>query len=237
MTHIRLTHEEGERAFFGRLAEKVNEQSLPLSEAVRQLVAGRPADRERMVKLIETLVEADEELRLVYGTVSSLLRSSLAAESVRTALAGVPAVVEAGEDLLTPDDVLRSARVQGEAEASVLRHDMLEATALARLLGSTSANPREFVRSLRTKGGIVGLQRRGGYVFPAFQVNGSRREIWPVVAELNHTLGAKDDPWAVASWWFTRDSRLKAAPYALVSDPDRSEDLRRAAERELAAVG
>lgn len=74
-------------------------------------------------------------------------------------------------------------------------------------------------------------------MFPAFQVNPSRREIWPVVAELNRRLGAADDPWVVASWWFTRDSRLGAEPHALVSDPARADDLRRAAARELAAIG
>ncbi len=237
MTNARLAHEDGQRAFAGRLAHAVGEQSLSLPEAVRLLVGRRRADREQMVSLIETMVESDEELRLVSGTISGLLRSSLAAEGVRTALAGGTAIVGADEDMVTPDDILRIARVQGQAEASVLRHDMVEASGLARLLGSTSANPREFVRSLRTRGEVVGLPRPGGYLFPAFQVNGSRREIWPVVAELNRALGAKDDPWAVASWWFTRDSRLKAEPHQLVADPTRADDLRRAAERELAAIG
>lgn len=237
MTNIRLAHEERERGFVSRLAQAVSEPSLPLTEAIRRLVGRRRADREQMISLIETLVESDDELRLVSGTVSSLLRSSLVAEDVRTALAGEPAILDADEEMLTPDDVLRVARVQGEAEASVLRHEMLEASALARLLGSTSANPREFVRSLRTRGEVVGLPRTGGYVFPAFQVNASRREVWPIVAELNRLLGAKDDPWAVGSWWFTRDSRLSAEPYKLVTDPTRADDLRRAAGRELAAVG
>lgn len=237
MTNIRLAHEERERGFVSRLAQAVSEPSLPLTEAIRRLVGRRRADREQMISLIETLVESDDELRLVSGTVSSLLRSSLAAEDVRTALAGEPAILDADEEMLTPDDVLRVARVQGEAEASVLRHEMLEASALARLLGSTSANPREFVRSLRMRGEVVGLPRTGGYVFPAFQVNARRREVWPIVAELNRLLGAKDDPWAVASWWFTRDSRLSAEPYKLVTDPTRADDLRRAAGRELAAVG
>ncbi|MBA2633141.1 MAG: hypothetical protein H0U86_09110 [Chloroflexi bacterium] len=237
MTNIRLAQEERERGFVNRLAQAVGEPSLPLAEAIRRLVGRRRADREQMVSLIETLVSSDDELRLVSGTVSSLLRSSLAAEDVRTALAGEAATLDADEEMLTPDDVLRVARVQGEAEASVLRHEVVEASALARLLGSTSVNPREFVRSLRTRGDVVGLPRTGGYLFPAFQVNARRREIWPIVAELNRLLGAKDDPWAVASWWFARDSRLTAEPCKLVSDPARADDLRRAAARELAAVG
>jgi len=153
----------------------------------------------------------------------------------RASAGGFPGQVKLGT-MLTPDDVPRIARVQGEAEASVLRHEMIEASALARLLGSTAANPRRFVRSLRTRGEVVGLPRTGGYLFPAFQVNARRREVWPIVAELNRLLGAKDDPWAVASWWFTRDSRLGAVPYELVTDPSRANDLRGAAARELAAV-
>jgi hypothetical protein len=237
MGHTRLAHEERERGFVGRLAEAVREPSVPLAEAIRRLIGRRRNDREQMVSLIEALLESDEDLRLVSGTVSRLLRSSLAAEGVRTALAGEPAVIDPDAEALTPDDVLRIARVQGEAEAGILEHEMIEASALARLLGSTSANPREFVRSLRARSEVVGLPRPGGYVFPTFQINARRREIWPIVAEINRLLGARDDPWAVASWWFTRDSRLGAEPYTLVSNPARAADLRQAAARELAALG
>ena len=233
---IRPVQEERERGFVNRLAEAVSEPSLPVSEAIRRLIGHRRANREEMVRLIETLVESDDEFRLVSGTVSSLLRSSLAADDVRASLAGEAAIVDLDEDVLTSDDVLRIARVQGEAEASVLRHEMVEASGLARLLGSTSRNPREFARSVRSRGEVVALPRPGGYVFPLFQVRTSRKEIWPIVAEVNRLLGAANDPWAVASWWFTRDSRLGAEPYALVDVPERAEDLRRAAARELAPV-
>lgn len=233
---VRPVQEERERGFVSRLAEAVSEPSVPVGEAIRRLIGRRRANREEMVRLIETLVESDDEFRLVSGTVSSLLRSSLAAEDVRASLAGEAAVVSIGEDALTSDDVLRIARVQGEAEGSVLRHEMVEASALARLLGSTSSNPREFTRSLRSRGDVVALPRPGGYVFPLFQVHASRKELWPIVVELNRLLGAVDDPWAVASWWFTRDSRLGAEPYALVGEPARADDLRLAAARELAPV-
>lgn len=233
---VRPVPEGRERGFVSRLNDAVSEPSLPVGEAIRRLLGGRRANREEVVRLIETLVEADDEFRLVSGTVSSLLRSSLAAEDVRASLAGEAAVVDLEEVELTSDDVLRIARVQGEAEGSVLRHDMVEASALARLLGSTSSNPREFARSVRSRGDVVALPRPGGYVYPLFQVNASRREIWPIAAELNRLLGAVDDPWAVASWWFTKDSRLGAEPHALVGEPARVDDLRRAAARELAPV-
>jgi hypothetical protein len=233
---VRPLQEERERGFASRLAEAVSEPSLPLGEAIRRLIGRRRANREEMVRLIEVLVESDDEFRLVSGTVSSLLRSTLAAENVRASLAGEAAFVDVDEDVLTSDDVLSVARVQGEAEGSILRHAMVEASALARLLGSTSSNPREFARSVRSRGDVVALPRPSGYVFPVFQVHASRKEIWPIVAELNRLLGAVEDPWAVASWWFTRDSRLGAAPYTLVDEPGRADDLRLAAARELAPV-
>jgi hypothetical protein len=236
MSTTRTAHEDQERGFLTRLIETMNERSLSLSAAARNLVSGLRREREHMVSLIETLVESDEQFRLISPSVSSLLRSSLASGDVRAALVGERAITELDDEILTSDDVLRIARVQGEAEASILRHEMLEASTLARLLGSTSANPREFARSVRMRGDVVGLPRPGGYLFPAFQVNRARREVWPIVIELNRLLGAREDPWAVASWWFTRDSRLGAEPYRLMSDPARADDLRLAAARELAPI-
>lgn len=236
MTEARTVSQAAERGFVARLARAVGEPSTPLGDAIRHLINRRQADRESMVRLIETMVESDDDLRLVSGTVSSLLRSTLVADEVRTSLAGEPIVLELDDELLTPDDVLRIARVKGDAEAAVLRHEVLDASSFARVLGSRASNPREFARAARSRSDVVALPRPGGFVFPAFQVDASRREIWPIVRELNRRLGAHHDPWAVASWWFTRDSRLDAAPFTLISDPARADDLRTAAARELAPV-
>lgn len=226
------------KGFLARLVEAVNKgEAASVNSVLHHALGGRRREREEMVVLIEKMVEADPALRLVAPTVSSLLRTSIASEEVRNALAGTPTLVTDLEDeRLTSDDVLRIARIRGEAEASILRQPMFESSVLARALGSSSSNPREFARVARARGDVIGLPRPKGHVFPVFQVDRARGEVWPIVVEINHLLGANEDPWGVASWWFTEDPILETEPYRLVSDPRRAEDLRRAARAALAAV-
>lgn len=220
----------------GRLAQASHEESVPIADAIRQIVGHRPSDRERLVRLIEILVESDEELQVVSGSVRSLLRSSLAAESVRDSLAGGADAQDSDDTTLTPDDVLRIARVQGEGQAAVLRRDVVDAAVFARSLGSKAGNPREFARAVRVRGDVVAIPRPGGYLYPAFQIDVVHRALRPIVREINRQLGAKDDPWGVASWWFTYDSRLGGEPAAFVADPAKESELRAAAARELAPL-
>jgi hypothetical protein len=230
------THDADDRALLGRLVQATREGSVPVSDAIRQIVGQRRVNREHLVRLIETLVESDQELQIVSGSIRSLLRSSLAAESVRDSLAGDAAIEDQDDTMLTPDDVLRIARVQGEAQASVLRRDLVDAARFARSLGSKAENPREFARSVRMRGDVVAIPRAGGFLYPGFQIDIVRGALWPIVKEINHRLGAKDDPWGVASWWFTPDSRLGGEPAAFVGDPTKEPELRAAAARELAPL-
>jgi hypothetical protein len=190
-----------------------------------------------LVDAIEELIGADTAFESVAPTVNALLRASLVADSVTHELAGPANIIDSEDEWLSADDVLRVARVRGQAEAAVLRHPMLRSSALASLLGSSAANPREFARALRQGSEVVALPRRGRYLVPAFQIDRGRRELWPIVVEVNRLLGAADDPWAVASWWFTPDPHLGQPPAELVSDSARANDVRVAARRELAPVG
>lgn len=205
-------------------------------------VPSRPGSRrsahEALVEIIEDLVAADEELALVGPSIASLLRSSLAADGVTATFAGEPADGEDFDDVLSPDDVLRIARVRGQAEAAILAEPALEAGRVAEALGSSAKNPREFARQLRKRPSLVALRRGNRYIFPAFQFNEGRKEVWPIVAEINALLGAAEHPWAVASFWFSPDAHLGGTrPADLVADPARADDIRQAARRELAPVG
>lgn len=220
-----------------RLAEARTEQPTgSLADTLQRLIGKRRSEQRGLIELIEAMVSADERLRVVAPSISSLLRAGLIAQDVTTALAGDPTIVADSEDRLAPDDVLRMARVRGEAEAGILQRPMYEGPALARLLGSSSHNTREFASSVRRRGDVVALPHGNRYVFPAFQVNPARGEVWPIVAEINRTLGAVDNPWAAASFWFTPDSYLGRAPADLVSEPLRAGDLRLAAQRALAPI-
>ncbi len=226
------------RNFLSRLIDAANRKGATDSpvDVTRTALRGRREERYGMVALIEQMVEADDSLRSVGPTVSSLLRTSLAAEELTKSLAGDGTMVDDVEELLTADDVLRIARVRGEAEAGILRHPMLDSSGLARALGSSSSNPREYASRVRARGDVVGLPRANGHVFPAFQVDVTRGRVWPIVVEINHRLDAKEDPWGVASWWLMSSPELGVEPYRLVSDPAREGDLRHAAALALAIV-
>ncbi len=71
----------------------------------------------------------------------------------------------------------------------------------------------------RRRGELLGLPVRNRYLFPSFQFDFERQRIFPTVVDVNRLLGAADDPWGVASWWFSTDSWLKSArPADLVGD-------------------
>ncbi|MCY7417300.1 MAG: hypothetical protein LH650_02170 [Chloroflexi bacterium] len=61
------------------------------------------------------------------------------------------------DDAWTPDDVLRIARVRGQAEAAILSQLMFDAARAARAMGSRSSNVREYARQLRAKPGVLAL--------------------------------------------------------------------------------
>jgi hypothetical protein len=136
-----------------------------------------------------------------------------------------------------PTTSLRISRVRGQAEAAILAQPMLDAAGVAQAMGSRASNPREYARQLRARAGVLSLQVGNRFVFPAFQFDGRRHAIRPLALEINTELGAAEDPWAVASWWYTADPVLGARPSDLASDQSREGDLRSAVAREVAPVG
>lgn len=208
-----------------------------IAKAVSVLLGRRDETPDALVAAIEKLVEADQVFESVAPTVNALLRASLVADPVADAFAGRPNIIDDAAEWLSADDVLRIARVRGQAEAAILRQPMLRSSDLAAVLGSKATNPRDFARALRQRSDVVALPRQGGFLIPAFQVDRGRSEIWPIVVEINRLLGASDDPWAVASWWCSPDPHLGQPPAELVAEADRADELRMAARRELAPIG
>ncbi|HEY8869201.1 MAG TPA: hypothetical protein VIM30_07395 [Candidatus Limnocylindrales bacterium] len=221
-----------------RMAQIAREQGPgSFADRLRSRMGDRPSDHEALVMLIEDLVAADEGLADVGPSIASLLRSVLAADAVTAVFVRETATGDDLDDVLSPDDVLRIARVRGQAEAAILAEPAFEASRVAEALGSSSKNPREFARQVRNRPGMVALRYGNRYVFPAFQFNEGRKEVWPIAAEVNILLGASEQPWAVASFWFSPDAHLGARPADVVADPARADDIRQAARRELAPVG
>ena len=89
-------------------------------------------------------------------------------------------------------------------------------------------NTREVASRLRREGVLLGVLPPGAraYVYPAFQIDPVAGRLRPVVATVNTTLGAANDPWGVASWWVSPDDSLDEgrAPMHLVGT-DVEDDL------------
>ena len=119
--------------------------------------------------------------------------------------------------------LMNRTRLQGEAIRAIWDEPMLQARDAATALGSEPTN-RERVRQLRLRSELLGLRHGRGYLYPAFQFDPERRCVDTTVGAVNQHLRAGDDPWGVASWWFSVNDRLNARPCELVA-ADRDDDL------------
>ena len=131
--------------------------------------------------------------------------------------------------------VLAQAMVQGEAVRAIWREPMREPRDAAVALGARATN-REKVRQYRKRSWLLGLPAGRGYVYPAFQFDPERRDVFAEVRAVNERLEAADDPWGVASWWIARHARLGARPADLVGTR-RADDLVAAAEAATEPIG
>ncbi len=130
---------------------------------------------------------------------------------------------------------LIQARLRGEAIEAIWQVPMLEPNGAAVALGAKPAN-REIVRQRRKRSWLLGLPRGRGYLYPVFQFDHLREDIFPEVRAVNELLNAADDPWGVASWWISTNARVDAAPMELVGT-DRADDLPVLAQAVAAPVG
>lgn len=166
---------------------------------------------------------------------ASDLRSLLAWEAVKNRmaheLAGAPRRLVTASQLQEELQV----RIAGEAIASIWQEKVLEPGQVALALGAKESN-REKVSALRKRSWLLGVPRDRGYLYPAFQIDVGRREVYPEVRQVNETLGAAEDPWGVASWWLSTNDRVGARPADLVGSP-RAEELIHAAKAVTALVG
>lgn len=131
--------------------------------------------------------------------------------------------------------VMAQARLQGEAIQTIWREPMLEARDAAVALGAKGTN-REKVRRYRVRSWLLGLASGRGYLYPAFQFDSGRRDVFADVRAVNERLEAAGDPWGVASWWISLHARLGARPVDLVGT-DRADELIAVAEAVVEPVG
>ena len=153
------------------------------------------------------------------GQIRSLLALlTLQADLVRR-LGGEPrrVLADAGQTMMA------QARLRGEAIQTIWKEPMLESRDAAVALGAKGTN-REKVRQHRERSWLLGLPSGRGYLYPAFQFDPQRRNVFREVRAVNQRLEAKRDPWGVASWWISANARLGGRPVEFVGT-DRSDDL------------
>lgn len=191
--------------------------------------ASRSASPEDAV--IDQVVEILEALPAVSGhawPIAAAIRSAAAFDRTVNTLSGDPT------DVIV--DLSREAIVLAGARRRVFDETMYEVHAVARLLGSRSVNPSQFVNARRRRGELIGLLHANRYLFPAFQLDEERGEVRPLVREVNRLLDAASDPWGAASWWFSPNSRLRGGRPADLID-SKSDDVLLAAQSLGARVG
>jgi hypothetical protein len=105
-------------------------------------------------------------------------------------------------ELIESDDILDEKTVLSDAVERILSFPHLSAKEVADHYDKNWANPSDALRKLSAKGEVIGLKRAGKFRYPEFQFS-LPGEATQVVRETNVALGARDDPWGVASWWLS----------------------------------
>ena len=187
------------------------------SALVAELLSADPSinrSSHEVAQLLANLLEHDHAYRHIAGDVRMLLALADGLES-RLDVTQVP-VSERAKALMQRVEIERAVR------HSVLAEGTYSATEVGDLLGSTSKNPRDKASRLRQAGELLGVEVAGSVLYPAFQFDATRASLRPGVAPTNRELNAKDDSWAVASWWLSPHARLdqgvRPADLALAGD-------------------
>ncbi|MGN5236376.1 hypothetical protein [Rhodococcus sp. SJ-3] len=105
-------------------------------------------------------------------------------------------------ELIESDDILDEKTVLGDAVEHILSFPHLSAKEVANQYNKNWTNPSDALRKLSAKGEVIGLKRAGKFRYPEFQFSQSD-EANQVARKGNVDLGARDDPWGVASWWLS----------------------------------
>ena len=86
-----------------------------------------------------------------------------------------------------------SGRLETEALEMIWSEPMLRPGAAAVALGARATN-REKVRRLRQRSSLLGLPQGNGFLYPAFQFDSRRREVFPEVRAVKRTAGIRRRP-------------------------------------------
>ena len=121
------------------------------------------------------------------------------------------------------------------AMGEILQETMLTEHEAARVLNARRASDGS-LEEYRSRSWLIGLPTDRGYRYPKFQFDQEQSDVYEVVRDVNEMLGVAEDPWGVASWWFTPVARLGGRPADLVGVRDDAEIVA-ASKALLAPIG
>ena len=213
-----LSDEEIARALVTVLSRRVGGDGS-WGEFFERLAATWPVEESDVLDAAASLAARHHALEGDESQVRSWLALCALRSDLARRLGGQPRQVldDAGQALMA------QARLQGEALQTIWRKPMLEPKDAAVALGARATN-REKVRQYRERSWLLGLPSGRGYLYPAFQFDPNRRDVFAEVRAVNEQLEAANDPWGVASWWISMHARLGARPADLVGT-HRADDL------------
>ena len=125
--------------------------------------------------------------------------------------------------------------VLDRAMGEILQETMLTEHEAARVLNARRAGDGS-LEQYRSRSWLIGLPTDRGYRYPKFQFDQEQSDVYEVVRDVNEMLDAAEDPWGVASWWFTPVARLGGRPADLVGLRDDTEIIA-ASKALLAQIG
>jgi hypothetical protein len=166
----------------------------------------RAMNAPELVALVGEVMSSQAPWKHLRAAVEGVLRAAQLAPMVEAALVDVAPRVSLDR---LGDDLVARARIVGEAKRALVTDDeTLSAADVSRLLGSRSGNQRQYANRLRSDGELLALPVANQYVYPAFQIDVSRKRVHPEIKMVGDLLGAADDPWGVWSWWGSPNSRI-----------------------------
>jgi hypothetical protein len=176
-------------------------------------------DEDELLRLIEDVVRTRHPTR--GDEIGALLRFAMEREEVTMRLSGRALRVYS-----SASEAYADLQTTVMARRDILAQDMLDASAVAEVLGYKGANVRDLASDLRRRGQIVGVRDANRYLYLAFQFDPKRAVVRPIVSAINQHLDSREDPWAVASWWVSPNPRLSGrAPWQMLGTNDESDLL------------
>ncbi|WP_420437342.1 hypothetical protein [Candidatus Poriferisodalis sp.] len=166
--------------------------------------------------------------------VASRIAASIFTEIAKTVASGF-------DPSLRADTFVRQLRAETERRNKIVRfvlaHECYAQQEALSALNAEGPGPDELLLdSLREKSDLIGLPRQDRYSYPAFQFNSDTGRLYEEVAAINRQLGADQDPWGVATWWYTENERLNAPPVEILKCGKRRSGLVAAARAAIQAV-